>query len=59
MRESQLPPTENQLTFIDELLYERDTENLFVRRPATREEASALIDALLACPFHKRGLEDT
>ena len=58
MRERSRPPTEKQLEFIENLFCERNTEDLTVNpRPRTLEEASELIEALLACPYHTPGGE--
>ena len=46
------PPTDRQLEFIDELIEEREADDwIGVCKPATLEEASELIGALLELPY--------
>ncbi len=45
------PPTERQLDFIDRLIEEREIDPKILEMPCDRlTEASAMIEALLACP---------
>lgn len=45
------PPTDRQLAFIDNLIFEREAEDWMLEiDPVTRDEASDLIEALLECP---------
>ena len=46
------PPTRRQLDYIDSLLEKREAEEWMKHyHPATIDEASALIDDLLDCPY--------
>ena len=52
------PPTNRQLRYIDSLLAKRETEEWMENsHPATIEEASELIDDLLACPHVDGGYD--
>ena len=51
------PPTDRQLNFIDNLIAERETEDWMLEHdPATKDEASELIELLLELPRREEGV---
>lgn len=51
------PPTDRQLNFIDNLIAEREIEDWMLEHdPATKDEASELIEMLLELPRRNEGV---